>query len=145
VAEAARAIADAVDPDANIISGLVLDESMVDEIKVTVIATGSNDTTGEVSAALADSTSAPVEETQEPLWRRRSEELPAEQEVEPNPMQQSAFADAEEPQPEEKQEKVPFYRKVLAHTHQSDKGGFGPNWSNVDDYDIPTVLRKQLD
>ena len=26
-----------------------------------------------------------------------------------------------------------------------DPGGFGPNWSNVDDYDIPTVLRKQMD
>ena len=48
-------------------------------------------------AALADSIPAPVEETQEPLWRRRSEELPAEQVVEPNPMQHSAFADAEEP------------------------------------------------
>ena len=26
-----------------------------------------------------------------------------------------------------------------------DPNGFGPNWSNVDDYDIPTVLRKQMD
>ena len=26
-----------------------------------------------------------------------------------------------------------------------DPGGFGPNWSDVDDYDIPTVLRKQMD
>ncbi len=26
-----------------------------------------------------------------------------------------------------------------------DPGGYGPNWSNVDDYDIPTVLRKQMD
>jgi hypothetical protein len=40
---------------------------------------------------------------------------------------------------------VPFYRKVLAHRHSEDSGGFGPNWSNVDDYDIPTVLRKQMD
>ena len=40
---------------------------------------------------------------------------------------------------------VPFYRKVLAHRHAEESGGFGPNWSNVDDYDIPTVLRKQMD
>jgi hypothetical protein len=40
---------------------------------------------------------------------------------------------------------VPFYRKVLAHRQSEDPGGFGPNWSNVDDYDIPTVLRKQMD
>src|SRR6187549_494736 len=40
VAEAARIISDAVDPDANIISGMVIDERMEDEMKVTVIATG---------------------------------------------------------------------------------------------------------
>ena len=40
VAEAARIIADAVDPDANIISGMVIDETLEDEMKVTVIATG---------------------------------------------------------------------------------------------------------
>ena len=49
-----------------------------------------------------------------------------------------------EVQPEE-EEDVPFYKKVLAHSNQKDKGGFGPNWSSVDDYDIPTVLRKQMD
>ena len=46
---------------------------------------------------------------------------------------------------EEREERVPFYRKVLAHHHDRDRGGFGPNWSAVDDYDIPTVLRKQMD
>jgi hypothetical protein len=41
---------------------------------------------------------------------------------------------------------IPFYRKVLAQgSRGDDPGGFGPNWSNVDDYDIPTVLRKQMD
>ena len=49
------------------------------------------------------------------------------------------------PEPEERPEKVPFYKKVLAHTHEKDSRGFGPNWSNVDDYDIPTVLRKHMD
>ena len=48
-------------------------------------------------------------------------------------------------EPEEREEKVPFYRKVLSHHHDRDRGGFGPNWSAVDDYDIPTVLRKQMD
>jgi hypothetical protein len=40
---------------------------------------------------------------------------------------------------------VPFYRKAVAHQRGDDPNGFGPNWSNVDDYDIPTVLRKQMD
>jgi len=40
VAEAARIISEAVDPEANIISGMVIDNEMADEMKVTVIATG---------------------------------------------------------------------------------------------------------
>src|SRR5215831_16680334 len=40
VAEAARIISDAVDPDANIISGMVIDPSLDEAMKVTVIATG---------------------------------------------------------------------------------------------------------
>src|SRR4029077_2764292 len=40
VAEAARIIADAVDPDANIISGMVIDPQLEEAMKVTVIATG---------------------------------------------------------------------------------------------------------
>ncbi|MEE8137522.1 MAG: cell division protein FtsZ, partial [Thermoanaerobaculia bacterium] len=40
VDEAARLIADAVDPSANIISGLVIDDAMEEEMKITVIATG---------------------------------------------------------------------------------------------------------
>ncbi len=38
--EAAKAITDAVDPEANIIFGAVLDDAMEDDIKITVVATG---------------------------------------------------------------------------------------------------------
>ena len=48
-------------------------------------------------------------------------------------------------EPERTVADIPFYRKVIAHGRGEDPGGFGPNWSNVDDYDIPTVLRKQMD
>jgi hypothetical protein len=54
-------------------------------------------------------------------------------------------AAAPEPEPERDTADVPFYRKAIAHGRGDDPGGFGPNWSNVDDYDIPTVLRKQMD
>lgn len=40
VDEAAKLIAQAVDPDANIIFGAVIDEKMVDQVKLTIIATG---------------------------------------------------------------------------------------------------------
>lgn len=42
--EAAKAISDHVDADANIIFGAIIDEQMVDQIKITVIATGFDET-----------------------------------------------------------------------------------------------------
>lgn len=44
VDEAAKLIAAAVDPDANIIFGATIDETLVDQIKITVIATGFDET-----------------------------------------------------------------------------------------------------
>lgn len=123
VAEAARIISDAVDPDANIISGMVIEPGLEDAMKVTVIATGfdrgSDDRprmTLPVMSSLRPS-SAPI--------------LPAMPVVEKEEI--SSPAD------------IPFYRKAMANVRGDDPNGFGPNWSNVDDYDIPTVLRKQMD
>jgi len=42
--EAAKQIAAQVDPDANIIFGATIDESMVDQVKITIIATGFDET-----------------------------------------------------------------------------------------------------
>lgn len=124
VAEAARIISDAVDPDANIISGMVIDESLEDEMKVTVIATGFDRATGP----------RPVLEA--PL------RLPREEREVRAVMGGEAVADAQR----EEMEDIPFYRKALAHARKEDPNGFGPNWSaSVDDFDIPTVLRKQMD
>lgn len=44
VDEAAKLIAASVDPDANIIFGATIDEQMVDQVKITVIATGFDET-----------------------------------------------------------------------------------------------------
>ncbi len=125
VAEAARIIADSVDPDANIISGMVIDEAMDEAMKVTVIATGFDQNQGAVR-------SMPRMERSAPAFR-----VPVE--AAPNTFDGEVAGDSERSLDE-----IPFYRKVLAQS-QEDPGGFGPNWSNVDDYDIPTVLRKQMD
>ncbi|MDH3255113.1 MAG: cell division protein FtsZ [Acidobacteriota bacterium] len=130
VAEAARVIADAVDSDANIISGMVIDESLEEEMKVTVIATGFNATPAQVAMRDDFFTQPEAGERQMSDFLR----------PEPQPA-----ARASEPEAKEKSEEVPFYRKVLAHARGEDPGGYGPNWSNVDDFDIPTVLRKQMD
>lgn len=188
VAEAARIISEAVDPEANIISGMVIDPEMTDDMKVTVIATGfqSGDVIVDQEArsrarSVLDDRPAVVarrerdapRETQArevpvremPPQEASHREAPSNPEpaatmmpsVEEAPMRGSGFplretrppvgfaepTEAAEPEVED-QEEVPFYRKVLAH-HQQDQGGYGPNWSSVDDYDIPTVLRKQMD
>ena len=189
VAEAARIISDSVDEEANIISGMVIDDDMSDEMKVTVIATGF-DQSAERPADVGDV--APVVRRPPP---RRPEDLQAAMERQavaarpsarasvrqpaarpaaprpaaprqaaptprqpapapaPAPMQQQAAYGGhpsqpiveEQTAPPEVEEDVPFYRKALAMRHLDDSSGYGPNWKNVDDYDIPTVLRKQMD
>ena len=127
VAEAARIISEAVDPDANIISGMVIDEALDDAMKVTVIATGFD--YGEARARFPGPSLAAARPIAAPTLATLSGAPPREKE--------EAESGAAE---------IPFYRKVLAQqSRPEDPGGFGPNWSNVDDYDIPTVLRKQMD
>jgi cell division protein FtsZ len=147
VAEAARIIQESVDEEANIISGMVIDETLEDSMKVTVIATGFDISRASTAPALRPVAThrpspAPAQHEatgdDEGFPFRRPERRPAPEPARPNP------APADE-QPAEEPEHVPFYRKVIAHARGEDPSGYGPNWSQVDDYDIPTVLRKQMD
>jgi cell division protein FtsZ len=146
VAEAARIISDAVDPDANIISGMVIEPGLEDAMKVTVIATGFDramadrppraHVTGLSSfAAAAAAAGTPAGGSGTAAGAAR----PAPLNAAPPP------AAPQREEPEASPADVPFYRKAIAHARPEDPNGFGPNWSNVDDYDIPTVLRKQMD
>jgi cell division protein FtsZ len=138
VAEAARIIQGAVDPDANIITGMVIDESLDEEMKVTVIATGFR-YAGETPERAAAAMGMPVRPgaPAAPVGPRYAASVGSGAASRPP---------AAEPKRDEATAEVPFYRKVLAQgTRGDDPGGFGPNWSNVDDFDIPTVLRKQMD
>ncbi|HEY0513716.1 MAG TPA: cell division protein FtsZ [Thermoanaerobaculia bacterium] len=141
VAEAARIISDSVDPDANIISGMVIDPNLDEAMKVTVIATGfdrSLDDRPRIPApSLNVSRSMPVAAPSlaaAPMMEREREK---EREKDRDRIERE--------EPEKSAADVPFYRKAIAHIRGDDPNGFGPNWSNVDDYDIPTVLRKQMD
>lgn len=133
VAEAARIISDAVDPDANIISGMVIDPTLDEAMKVTVIATGF-DRPGEERPRVP----MPQININRPTPAPNLASLP----INDRERQDRAERDREEEKPTAD---VPFYRKVIANVRGDDPNGFGPNWSNVDDYDIPTVLRKQMD
>jgi cell division protein FtsZ len=153
VAEAARVIAEAVDPDANIISGMVIDDEMTDEMKVTVIATGFDRHRARrpepidaqrlserpLRAVPGSSGREPI--VREPLLGR---EPLGREPLAREPMGREPLGRDHEPAGVEIPD-VPFYRKALASSHHDDSGGYGPNWSSVDDYDIPTVLRKQMD
>ncbi|MDX1501820.1 MAG: cell division protein FtsZ [Thermoanaerobaculia bacterium] len=146
VDEAARVVAESVDADATIISGMVIDDSMGEEMKVTVIATGFHRAPEMVADDDFFSRPAPRPEPEAPVrtvagGAAPPEGRPAADDDLPlrRPMVERRAAE-----PVEKEE-VPFYRKAIAHSRGDDPGGFGPNWSNVDDFDIPTVLRKQMD
>ncbi len=139
VAEAARIISDSVDPDANIISGMVIDPTLEEAMKVTVIATGfdrSADDRPRVPAQSSYTMSRPSPVPASSLAAMPSTERERERERERTEREEPAEKSAAD---------VPFYRKAIAHIRGDDPNGFGPNWSNVDDYDIPTVLRKQMD
>ena len=130
VNEAARIIQGAVDPDANIIAGMVIDEALEEEMKITVIATG-------FRFAGEDRAPAPL---RAPLTAGTPRPMAT-------PLPGAARAAAPLPmRGKEDGGDAPFLNgKLLAGSRPDDQGGFGPNWSGVDDYDIPTVLRKQVD
>ena len=140
VAEAARIIQGAVDPDANIITGMVIDESLDEEMKVTVIATGfryAGESPERAAAVAGMPLRANVGSGAAAVGPRYAASVGSGAAGRPP---------AAEAKREEATTEIPFYRKVLAQgSRGDDPGGFGPNWSNVDDYDIPTVLRKQMD
>ena len=134
VAEAARMVTEAVDSNANIISGLVVDETMEDEMKVTVIATGFAENRQPRMDGL-ESQSAGVETD---VAAESPDNLPAAGQAEDAVSEGVAAEDLDSGDAD-------FRDRLLAERHKIDPGGFGPNWRNVDDYDIPTVLRKQMD
>ena len=161
VAEACRIIQEAVDLDANIISGMVIDETLEDEMKVTVIATGFKYQSRQLPAIEprplvvprpAATVSRPVAvvsraETATPMPAPPAAAPAAVAGLEAAPLDQPTPASRlfDSKPADEQPEEVPFFRKVLAQHNTEDSGGYGPNWSGVDDYDIPTVLRKQMD
>lgn len=97
VDEAAKLIAQAVDPDANIIFGAVIDESMVDQIKITVIATGFDETKRRLQELVS-----PLEESEKPLEQQTTGGTPS-------------YADNGETPPEEDTWDIPAFLRQNKH------------------------------
>jgi cell division protein FtsZ len=127
VNEAASMIQEEAHDDANIIFGSVIDESMTDEIRITVIATGFGEDRDEHRAVppgnVSSITSAPqknkkvvhlgtiVDDLDAPTWQRKKQ---GSEETETLTLNKSTFE-------------------------------FGRRREDDDAYDIPTFLRKQMD
>lgn len=130
VHEAARVIQEAVDPDANIITGMVIDDTLHEQMKVTVIATGFR--------YGVETRPAPTP-VQDSRLRQTSASAGPRFASPPGPRVPSP-AEARPTPP-----RGPLSVPGSGGIREGDPGGYGPNWSAVDDYDIPTVLRKQMD
>lgn len=70
VDEAAKQIAAAVDPDANIIFGATIDEHLVDQVKISVIATGFDETKKRLRELSNRSAYGQTMQQQQPFFRR---------------------------------------------------------------------------
>ena len=122
VSEASNLIHETAHEEANIIFGTVIDESMGESIKVTVIATGFRE-------------SGRREESQRivPVKRR--------------PLEQPRLElESVSPSAAQKNETPLLRRGQRTPTINADEGSYGPNFTNLkDDLDVPTFLRKQMD
>lgn len=83
VDEAAKIISEKADADANIIFGATIDEKMVDEIKITVIATGFDETRARLARFMAPTVTPPSPEEKEEKPPEEKEEKPPIEEAEP--------------------------------------------------------------
>lgn len=122
VSEAARIVHEAADPDANIIFGAVVDESLKDEIQVTVIATGF-----EARPPQAQSRSQ-----FRSAFDRKPQAAPSrEQSTRPEPRRESPAASTEDSQP------------AAPPTPRTRPAYQAPESENDDDLDIPAFIRRR--
>lgn len=132
--EAAKAITEAADADANIIFGTIIDETMQGEVKITVVATGfEHDQNRQQTRRFVVGAPRQVESTSTSLgglpYQQTHQPAPTPQPVQPEQhVQQPMYAPVyEQPQPVRHMEPEP-------QVEQSDE----------DELDVPTFIRRKL-
>lgn len=141
--EAAKTITSAVDEDANIIFGAVLDESLDDDIKITVVATGFDGGESGRRESFSFTTPVPAPEDEyvdalygTPTYTERKpfiDEAP--HRFEPTPEEEPLEPVVEEPARRKPETGRPFVHKS-SDSALSDED---------DDLDIPTFMRHKID
>ncbi len=153
ISAAASVIYDQVDPDANIILGSVVDESLGDEVSITVIATGFNEhpdadlkvrATVLAPEARKQEERAPAQEQQmapdeESGIKEASEELEDAEEME---FQEADVAPEQRHHQQPRQEQS-CQEQPRQNQEQQANSGLGSNVIQVKDLDVPTFMRKQ--
>ena len=135
--EAAKAITEAADPDANIIFGAIIDEAMQGEVKITVIATGFE----------GDSN-----KRERRFGTINSMSRPGMPEFSPQPQPQMPPQQAPQPQYQPQQQQQPTYpsydppaaprmpeRQSQQYQHQPQ-----PQEKEEEELDVPTFIRRKL-
>ncbi len=141
VAEAARIITESADPDAKVIFGTTVDDSLGDEVRICVIATGF-DSARRKSKEKEKEKEVPKEKTYSPnpfLNRKEEMKREPEPEREPEPVRKEPEAPIDEPSPFMKKPLASAVKEKpapMASLHMAD--------DDKEDLEIPTFLRRKL-
>ena len=130
VNEAAALIKESAHPDVNLIFGAQVDESMGDEVRITVIATGfeqSRVARRMDAQPLRPMVTRPQQEVQRPAQQQPQQQAPAPRPQQSEPPQQQA---SQPPQPPQQQQPRPAEN-------------YSARVYDEDDIEIPTFLRKR--
>lgn len=145
VDEAAKIISQTADTDANIIFGASIDEKMVDQIKITVVATGFDEEKKKFTDMVSSRLRKPGSEyfsnnsfNQQPAYNAQSFGSTASTNTHPSSFQPSQYQrPAQQPAPSS-------YQPVQPQQYQSQPSPTSQNQNDTpeDDFDVPTFLRK---
>ncbi|HAT51036.1 MAG: cell division protein FtsZ [Nitrospirae bacterium] len=128
VDEAATVVRDMAHEDANIVFGAVLDETMEDTVRVTVVATG----IGTLEASDRSKTKDPVAKKAQPTRQQASLNAQASNDMPHHDPQERPLPRAN-----------PIKRRTVADREEFNRSLDQVN--NEDSFDVPTFLRRQMD
>jgi cell division protein FtsZ len=128
VNEAAAIIKESAHPEVNMIFGAQIDENMGDEVRITVIATG-------FEQSRVKTRMDAQQPLRQPVQRQQPQQQPAQQQ--PRPAQPPQHAPQQQPQQQ------PGQQQVKPQQQQPQPGDFSARVYDEDDMDIPPFLRKR--
>ncbi len=140
VNEAAAIIKESAHPEVNLIFGAQIDESMGDEVRVTVIATGFEHSS-RVQRKLEQQPPAPSSVYRQQPVQQPQRQAPQPQQAPQRPMQQYSAPSA--PQPQQQQPMQSPQERPEPPQPKPQQDSFKPREYDEDNIEIPTFLRKR--